>query len=105
MKIENLKIDSELPLPYELASRGTHVLVLPSDDYLKKYHNKIGYLEITFDGFFILKDASLYGNSKEQRLSQSWCYAPIFHHNAIEGIHFKWIENSNIYDRFGKKIN
>ena len=86
-------------------AQGTHVMVLPCDDYLKKYHNKIGYVQRASDNTYYLSDMGIIGNSKKSRLSKSGVNCPVFYSNAIEGVHFKWIEDSVVYDRFGKIMN
>lgn len=85
--------------------QGTHVMVLPCSSYLKKYHNKIGYVQRNSDNTYTLSDMGIIGNSKKERLSKAGHYCPIFYTNAIEGIHFEWIDDGIIYDRFGKDIN
>ena len=89
---------------YESAYQGTHIIVLPCDEYLKKYWNKIGYVKRNSDNSYSLFDASCYGNSKKVRLSKAWNNAPTFFSNAIEGVHFEWIEDSTIFDKNGKEI-
>jgi len=104
MKNKKLKINETLPLSYDTQGRGTHILTLPSDKFLKKYHNKINYLMVKSDGTYSLSDAGLFGNSKKVRLERHHIYSPIFLTNSIEGVDFKWIENSIIYDKFGNII-
>ena len=104
MIVKELGIDETLPLSFATQSKGTHVVILESSEYLKKYSNKINYLVIDNDGTFSLIDGGYFGNSKRTRLSRCHINSPKFFSNAIEGIHFKWISNSTIYDGFGEIV-
>lgn len=72
---------------FEKRYNGFHVLCLPSDDYLKKYHNKIQYAE-NHNGSIYLKDLGCKVSTKKDRLATSGEYCPIFLTNAIENKHF-----------------
>ena len=85
-------------------SQGTHVIVLPHNDYLKKYFNKIHYVTRSSDNSYHLHNLDHIGSSREERLRKSGIYCPVFHTDAIEGVHFMWIDGSIVYDKFGKPI-
>jgi len=99
--IEKLKPYTSIDDAYQ----GTHVLVLPSTDYPKKHWNKIEYVVLGTDNKYDLHLAGSFGNSKEIRLSRAHPYSKIFKINAIENVHFTWIEDSIVYNRHGEEIN
>lgn len=103
-KLNEMK-NIEDPLPmidgYETSNCGTHVMVLPHEDFLKKHWNKVGYVSKSSDNTFKLHNMSFIGNSNKERIKKPGNYCPIFFSNAIPETHFNWIENSVVYDKFG----
>lgn len=80
---------------------GTHVTVLPSSSYHKKYHNKIAYvMRMPCDKFY-LHEAHCQDVSKLARWELPCQDSPVFKVEAIEGVHFEWISDSAIFNYYG----
>jgi len=85
----------------KVGGEGTHVMCLPSDEYPKKYWNKIIFVSVDTQGKYQLRDMT--GSNKE-RLTTFGGYYSLFFGSAIPNKHFRWIPNSVIYDRVGNKV-
>ena len=103
-KIFEMQLQYPLSRDGKFGGEGTHVIVLPSDKYLKKYWNKIAFVTITPNGRYNLHDMGSIGNSKIDRLSKPGMYCSIFYNGAIPGVHFNWINNSKIYNSVGELV-
>jgi hypothetical protein len=89
--------ESVLLEPYDARSyQGTIVKVLPNNEYYKKYWNKKHYLERQPNNngkeTYYLKES--YDGKK------GW-YGSVFCTNAIENIHFEYIDGNTIYNSIG----
>lgn len=108
--IINFKIFEMSKLQYPISrsgkvgGEGTHVMVLPSDEYYKKHWNKVGYVTVDSRGSFRLHDMSVLSNTNKQRLSEPGQFCSLYHTNSKPGVHFDWIDNSTIYDNQGNVV-